>query len=236
MPASTRSSSAVRPDWLQFHGARDAGAGRRGRKRVRPRGDEGARHRASRAISPRSTPMPRSPTGCCSTPSRRRARRAGRQWRCRSTGRSSTASTRGVPLDALRRPRPRQCRRGAARSAGAPGVDVSSGVETRAGRQGSRPDPRLHRRGARAADAAPAPAEDRIVTALPNSFRDRPGRARLLRHLRRPLRRRDADAADPRARDRPTRRPRPIRPSRPSSTTSTPTMPAGRARSISPSG
>ena len=63
-----------------------------------------------------------------------------------------------------------------------------------------------------------------------------PTRHGPFRHVRRPLRRRNADAADPRAREGLARGATATPASRPSSTTGPSTMSAGPARSISPSG
>ncbi len=73
----------------------------------------------------------------------------------------------------------------------APGVDVSSGVESAPWREGSGQDPRLHSCGA-------APLRCRHERSAATQFLPhRPGRARAFRSLWRALRRRDADAADP---------------------------------------
>ena len=192
----------------------DAGARRRHPHALRPAGDEGVADREPRRSRRRSGSTPRSPTGCCSM----RARRARRtrpgglgqtfDWRCSRTSTSACRSCfRAGSTPAMS---PRRCA-----SRGAPGVDVSSGVERAPGEKD--PDKiRAFIRAARAAGSADAPklASTRMTVAAAQFLPHRPRRARAFRHLWRPLRRRDADAADPRSGEGLCRRPRPIRPSR----------------------
>ena len=213
-------------------GAARTGGGRE--EALRPEGHEGDRRprggrprRCRSVCRHRRPPPPRRQA----TQGRRPPGRQRRRLRLAAPGKLRS----GYPLPALRRPRCRQCRRGP-RDHRRPGRRCLVRGRDRAGREKPRSDPRLHRRRPprrRSRRAGPRPSRhDRPAQFLPH----RTGRARLLRHLWRPFRCRNADAADPRARRRPTRRRRPIPPSRPSCTTSTPTTPAGRARSISPSG
>ena len=138
--------------------------------------------------------MPPSPIASCSMPARRRTPRVpagsarpstGRCWKssisgCRSCCRAGSTPT--MSREALRITR-------------AAGVDVSSGVERAPGVKD--PDKiRAFIRAARAAEELTVRSNQRY---LPQFLPQRPRRARPFRQFRRPLRRRDADAADPRS-------------------------------------
>ena len=145
--------------------------------------------------------MTRSPTGCSSMRARR-ARPRGRagsaesfDWRLLE----ELASRRAV--HAVGRARPRQCRRGACGSRARPASTSPPASSARRARRTptrSAPSsaPRAGRRCRPAARKSRA-AHDRPAAAqfLPHRAR----RARPFRHLWRPLRRRDADAAHPRS-------------------------------------
>ena len=109
------------------------------------------------------------------------------------------------------------------------------GGRNRAGRQGCEADRRIHHQCA--AGRGELVHECHRERRGPGQFpAQRPGRRGPFRHLWRPLRRRDADAADPRSRGGLSRRAGRSRPMPPSSRTSRPTMSAGPRRSITPSG
>ena len=168
---------------------------------------------------------------------RRRATRPGRAASAgRSTGRCWKRLIPALPVHAVRRARCRAMSPQAlAHHAGARRRCVVRG-RARAGRQGSLDKIRAFVRAARAADArTDESCEQRMTIQQPNSFRTGPDESGHFGIYRRPLRRRDADAADPRTGDRPTPTPRTIRPSRRRWTAISSIMSAGRRRSISPS-
>ena len=149
----------------------------------------------------------------------------------------------GRAIHAVGRARREQCRPGAAHHPRARRRRVVR-RRARARREGPGQNPRLHPRRARARpNLRSSPARRDIVVrrhahdrAAAQFIPHRPRRARAFRHLWRPLRRRDADAADSRSRESLRARPRPIRHFRRRWTAISRTMSAGHRRSISPSG
>ena len=210
------------PDWLQLHGRETPERVAAISASDRPAGDEGDRRRrrpaisqqiaAYRSVADRILLDAKPPTGAALPGGQRRA------VRLDACSPASTPACRFMLSGGLD---PANVARGHRASTRPPGVDVSSGVEARAGRQGSRPDRGLRRGrpgGGRrneyehAAEGRPgmnAPHQN------PNSFRTGPDENGHFGHVRRPLRRRDADAADPRAGAGLRRAPRPTRPSTP---------------------
>ena len=169
----------VRPDWLQLHGGEtpERVADIRKRFGIKVMKAIGIREAADLEAADRYAAVCRPPA------SRRQAAegRASPRRQCRHLRLGDPRRVRAEDfLAPFRRARCRQCRGGACASVGAPGVDVSSGVEIGAGRQGCRPDPRLRRRSAThgaGASERKGSRHDRPAEHLPH----RPGRARLLR-------------------------------------------------------
>ena len=217
---------------------RDAGARGRGEGALRPAGDEGVCGPRRPTISAASPPIAALPTGCSSMPSRRKVAElpggngVAFDWSLLAAldGKVDYMLSGGLNADNI----------GAALAASrARGDRRLLGRRKRAGRQGHRADRRLLRgRAGRAASRRPVSfrslSSEPACQAqfLPRGSR----RGRPIRHFRRPFRRRNADAADPRAAGRLDGGKDRSRRSRPSSKTSTRTIPAALARSISRSG
>ena len=205
---------ALKPDMLQLHGKETPERVAAVRAALRPAGDEGAADRDASRSRRRSALYARRRRPPAVRRARRRARRRGPAGSAsRSTGTCWRISTSINSVHAVGRARRRQCRRGAARSrARRRSMSRPGSRARRARRTRTRSAPSSARR-ARPLSARRAIGA-RMTAAAAQFVPHRPRRARALRHLRRPLRRRDADAADPRAGEGLRRRPRPIRRSR----------------------
>ena len=186
----------VRPDLLQLHGtetpervaAIKARSGLPVMKAIAIAGPaDVAKAKPTRAPPTTSCSMPRPPAGA-TLPG---GNGVAFDWRALKSANAPFALSGGLTPDTVGE---------AIRLTGASLVDVSSGVETRAGREGRRARQTLHSGGevGRAASTGQSLMSARTEPDPAEHLSRRPGRARPFRALWRPLRRRDADAADPR--------------------------------------
>ena len=198
---------------LQLHGKETPERVAAVRVAFRPAGDEGAADRAEGRS--RADPALRKGRRLAAVRRPRAARgdAAGRARQDRSTGRCWKTSISKFRSCCRAGSMPAMSARRCAITR-APRGRCVVGRRARAGREGPRENPRLHpRRARRPATRADEPRATHDRSAAAQLLPHRARRARPFRHLRRPLRRRDADAADPRSGAGLRRRPRTTRPS-----------------------